>query len=123
MNNIRATTVDIQSKESNKLDLYSRQSEVSAQAITYTIIIVTVAAAGITSVLVYAINRDIHTRHLTVQRSLQTEVENRTEQLQIANEHCPPFRYSNAYAPSLFDLVLRLQPQAGQDFLHRCSDK
>src|SRR5215472_1983655 len=86
MNNIRATTVDIQSQQNNTLDLYSRQSEAYAQAITYTIIIVTVVAAGITSVLVYAINRGMHRRHLAVQRSLQTEVDNTTEQLQIANE-------------------------------------
>jgi signal transduction histidine kinase len=86
MDNIRATTVDIQSQENNMLDLDSRQSEAYAQAITHTIIIITVVAAGITSVLVYAINRGMHRRHLAVQRSLQTEVENRTEQLQIANE-------------------------------------
>jgi signal transduction histidine kinase len=86
MDNIRATTVDIQSQENNMLDLDSRQSEAYAQAITHTIIIITVVAAGITSVFVYAINRGMHRRHLAVQRSLQTEVENRTEQLQIANE-------------------------------------
>jgi signal transduction histidine kinase len=86
MNNIRATTVDIQSQENNMFDLDSRKSEAYAQAITHTIIIVTVVAAGITSFLVYAINRGMHRRHLAVQRSLQTEVENRTEQLQIANE-------------------------------------
>jgi signal transduction histidine kinase len=68
------------------LDLDTRQSDAYALTITYTIIIITVVAAGITSVLVYAINRGMYRRHLAVQRSLQTEVENRTEQLQIANE-------------------------------------
>ena len=86
MNNIRATIVDIQTQENNMLDLDTRQSDAYAQTITYTIIIITVVAAGITSVLVYTINRGMYRRHLAVQRSLQTEVENRTEQLQIANE-------------------------------------
>jgi signal transduction histidine kinase len=85
MDNIRGITVDIQSQQNNMLDLDARQSEAYARIITYTIIITTVVAAGVTSVLVYAINRGIHRRHLAVQRSLQTEVEKRTEQLQIAN--------------------------------------
>jgi signal transduction histidine kinase len=38
-----------------------------------------------TGVLVYAINRGIHRRHLAVERLLQTEVEKRTGQLQTAN--------------------------------------
>src|SRR5262249_54956978 len=80
MNNIRATIVDIQTQENNMLDLDTRQSDAYAQTITYTIIIITVVAAGITSVLVYTINRGMYRRHLAVQRSLQTE------QLQIANE-------------------------------------
>ena len=63
----------------------TRQSQAYAQAITYTIIITTLVAAGRTSVSVLVINRGIHKRHLAVQRSLQTEVEKRTEQLQIAN--------------------------------------
>jgi len=85
MDNIRAIGADIQV---NRITCWTwiLHSQSYAQAITYTIIITTVAAAGITSVLVHAINRDIHRRHLAVQRSLQTEVENRTEQLQIANE-------------------------------------
>ncbi|MGB6592847.1 MAG: hypothetical protein WBE68_15210 [Candidatus Nitrosopolaris sp.] len=69
------------------LALDTRQSQAYAQAITYTIIITTLVAAGITSVSVFVINRGIHKRHLAVQRSLQTEVEKRTEQLQIANNH------------------------------------
>jgi len=75
MDKIRAIAVDIQSHNNNMLD--NRQSDAYAQTISYTIIITIVAAAGITSVLVHAINRDIHRRHLTVQRSLQTEVEKR----------------------------------------------
>jgi signal transduction histidine kinase len=85
MDKIRAIAVDIQSQQNKMLDLDTTQSEAYEQTITYTIIITTVAAAGITSVLVYAIDRGIHRRHLAVQRSLQTEVEKRTEQLQIAN--------------------------------------
>jgi signal transduction histidine kinase len=85
MDKIRAIAVDIQSHQNNILDLDTTQSEAYAQSITYTIIITTVATAAITSVLVYAINRGIHRRHLAVQRSLQTEVEKRTGQLQVAN--------------------------------------
>jgi len=85
MDKIRSIAVDIQSQQNKRLDLDTTQSEAYEQTITYTIIITTVVAAGITSVLVYAINRGIHSRHLAVQRSLQTEVEKRTEQLQIAN--------------------------------------
>jgi signal transduction histidine kinase len=85
MDNIRAIIVDIQNQQNKMLALDTRQSQAYAQAITYTIIITTVVAAAITSVLVYAINRGIRRRHLAVLRSLQTEVEKRTEQLQIAN--------------------------------------
>jgi signal transduction histidine kinase len=85
MDKIRAIAVDIQSQQNNMLDLDIRQSDAYAQTISYTIIITTVAAAGITSVLVHAINRDIHRRHLAVQRSLQTEVKKRTEELQVSN--------------------------------------
>ena len=85
MDNIRAIAVDTQSQQNKMLDLDTAQSEAYEQTITYTIIITTVAAAAITSVLVYAINRGIHRRHLAVQRSLQTEVEKRTGQLQTAN--------------------------------------
>jgi signal transduction histidine kinase len=84
MDKIRATAVDVQSQQNKMLDL-DTQSEAYEQTITYSIIITTVAAAAITSVLVYAINRGIHKRHLAVQRLLQTEVEKRTGQLQIAN--------------------------------------
>jgi signal transduction histidine kinase len=85
MDKIREIAVDVKSHQNNMLDLDTRQSEAYAQTITYTIIITTVAAVAITSALVYAINRGVHRRHLAVQRSLQTEVEKRTEQLQIAN--------------------------------------
>ena len=87
MDNIRAIIVDIQNQQNKMLALDTRQSQAYAQAITYTIIITTLVAAGITSVSVFVINRGIHKRHLAVQRSLQTEVEKRTEQLQIANNH------------------------------------
>jgi signal transduction histidine kinase len=85
MDKIQTITVAIQSQQNNILDLDTRQSETYEQNITYTIIIITGVAAGITSVLVYAINRGIHRRHLAVERSLQTEVDKRTEQLQIVN--------------------------------------
>ena len=85
MDNIRAITVDIQNQQNKMLALDTRQSQAYAQAIAYTIIITTLVAAGIASVSVFVINRGIHKRHLAVQRSLQTEVEKRTEQLQIAN--------------------------------------
>jgi signal transduction histidine kinase len=87
MDNIRAIIVDIQNQQNKMLALDTGQSQAYAQAITYTIIITTLVAAGITSVSVFVINRGIHKRHLAVQRSLQTEVEKRTEQLQIANNH------------------------------------
>jgi signal transduction histidine kinase len=52
---------------------------------TRIIVITTLAAAGISGVSVFAINRGIYKRHLAIQRSLETEVQKRTEELQTAN--------------------------------------
>ena len=86
MDKIRATTLDIQNHENSLLDLDTRQTQAYAQTITQTIFIATLVAAGITSVSVFVINRDIQKRHMAVQKSLQIEVEKRTEQLQIVNK-------------------------------------
>ena len=86
MDKIRATTLDIQNQENSLLDLDTRQTQAYAQTITQTIFIATLVAAGITSVSVFVINRGIQKRHLAVQKSLQIEVEKRTEQLQIVNK-------------------------------------
>jgi signal transduction histidine kinase len=67
------------------VSLESRQAQAYAQTLTQTITITTLGAAGLTSVSVFVINRGEHKRHLAVQRSLQNEVEKRTEQLQIVN--------------------------------------
>lgn len=85
MDKIRATTLYIQSQQNNTLSNATRQSQAYAQAITRTIIITTVIAASITGISIFAINRDIHKRHLAVQRSLQTQVKQRTEELQNTN--------------------------------------
>jgi pseudouridine-5'-phosphate glycosidase len=78
MENIRSTDFDIQSQ------LNSTLSNVTcAKTITSTTIAATLVAAGIIGVSLFAINRGIHKRHLTIQTSLQTEV--RKEELQIAN--------------------------------------
>ena len=86
MDKIRTTILDIQSQQNNNLSTATRRSESYAQTLTQTIIIATLVAAIITSVSLFAINRGIHKRHLAVQRSLQTEVKKRTEELQIAND-------------------------------------
>src|SRR5215469_14198488 len=86
MDNIRVTALDIENQEKNLLAMYTNQSQAYAQNITYTIIVTTLIAAGIIGVSVFVINRRIHKRHLAVQRSLQVEVEKRTEQLQVANK-------------------------------------
>jgi len=62
------------------------QSEAYAQALTQTIIIATLVAAGLTRVSVFVINHGINKRHLDVQRLLQIDVGKRTEQLHIANK-------------------------------------
>ena len=85
MDNIRATALDIENQQKKLLAMYTNQSQSYAQNITYTIIITTLVAAGIIGASVFVINRGMHTRHLAIQKSLQNEVEKRTEQLQIAN--------------------------------------
>jgi hypothetical protein len=52
---------------------------------TRIIVITTLAAAAITGVSVFVIDRGNYKRHLAVQRSLETEVKKRTEELQTAN--------------------------------------
>jgi hypothetical protein len=86
MDNIRATALDIENQQKSLLAMYTNQSQAFALNITYTIIATTLAAAGIIGVSIFVINRSIHKRHLTIQRSLQDEVEKRTEQLQIVNK-------------------------------------
>jgi signal transduction histidine kinase len=85
MDNIRATALNIENQQKNLLAMYTNQSQAYAQNITYTIIVTTLIAAGIIGVSVFVINRRIHKRHLAIQRSLQTEVKQRTEELHIAN--------------------------------------
>jgi hypothetical protein len=85
MDNIRATARDIENQQNNLLAMYTNQSRTYAQNIIHTIIVTALIAAGITGVSVFVINRGIHEHHLAIQKSLQTEVEKRTEQLQIAN--------------------------------------
>lgn len=86
MDKIQANTLDIQNQQNSMVALDSRQAQAYAQTLTQTITITTLGAAGLTSVSVFVINRGVHKRHLAVQRSLQSEVEKRTEQLQIVND-------------------------------------
>jgi signal transduction histidine kinase len=85
MDDIRATALDIENQQKNLLAMYTNQSHAYAQNIAYSIIITALVAAAIIGVSVFVINRGIHKRHFAIQRSLQTEVEKRTVQLQIAN--------------------------------------
>lgn len=85
MDKIQANTLDIRNQQNNMITLDSRQAQAYTQTLTQTITITTLGAAGLTSVSVFVINRGIHKRHLAVERSLQTEVEKRTGQLQTAN--------------------------------------
>jgi signal transduction histidine kinase len=85
MDKIRATALDIENQQKNLLAMYTNQSQAYAQNITYTIIITTLVAAGIIGVSIFVINRGIHKRHLAIRRSLENEVKQRTEELQIAN--------------------------------------
>src|SRR5215467_12802578 len=87
MDSIRATALDIENQQKNLLAMYTNQTQAYAQNITYFIIVTTLIAAGIIGVSVFAINRSIHKRHLATQRSLQTEIRQKTEELQIANNH------------------------------------
>jgi signal transduction histidine kinase len=85
MDNIRVTALDIENQEKNLFAMYTNQSQAYAQNITYTIIITTLVAAGIIGVSIFVINRGIHKRHFAIQRSLENEVKQRTEELQIVN--------------------------------------
>lgn len=85
MDKIRTITSDIQSQENNTLSDADSQSEAYAHIITNTIMITTIIAAATTGVSIFAINRGIHKRHLAIQRSLQTQVKQRTEELQNTN--------------------------------------
>ncbi|MGB6529573.1 MAG: HAMP domain-containing sensor histidine kinase [Candidatus Nitrosopolaris sp.] len=85
MDKIQANTPDIQNPQNSMLAPDIRQSEAYVQALTQTIIIASLVAAGLTSVSVFVINHGINKRHLAIERLLQIEVEKRTEQLQIAN--------------------------------------
>jgi signal transduction histidine kinase len=86
MDNIRATALDIENQQKNLLAMYTNRSEAYAQNTIYTIIITTLVAAGIIGVSVFVIKLGIQKRHLVIQRSLQNEVKQRTEELQIAND-------------------------------------
>jgi signal transduction histidine kinase len=86
MDNIRATALDIENQQKNLLAMYTNRSEAYAQNTIYTIIVTTLVAAGIIGVSVFVIKLGIQKRHLAIQRSLQNEVKQRTEELQIAND-------------------------------------
>jgi|SRR5215831_4324087 len=86
MYKIQANTPDIQSQQNSMLALDIRQSEAYTQALTQTIIIATLVAAGLTGVSVFVINHGINKRQLAVEGLLQIEVEKRTELSQIANK-------------------------------------
>ena len=86
MDKIQANTLDVQNQQNSMVALDSRQAQAYVQTLTQTITITTLGAAVLTSASVFVINRGLHKRHLAVQRSLQSEVEKRTEQLQIANK-------------------------------------
>jgi signal transduction histidine kinase len=86
MGKIQANTLGIQKQQNSMLAMDIRQSEAYTQALSQTIVIATLIAAGLTSVSVFVINRGINKRHLAVARLLQIEVEKRTEQMQIANK-------------------------------------
>ncbi|MGA9150307.1 MAG: ATP-binding protein, partial [Candidatus Nitrosopolaris sp.] len=85
MDNIRATALDIENQQKNLLAMYTDQSHAYAQNIAYAIIVITLVAASIIGVSVFVINRGIHKRHFAIQRSLENEVKQRTEELQIVN--------------------------------------
>jgi signal transduction histidine kinase len=87
MDNIRATALDIENEQKNLLAMYTNESQIYAQNITYIIIVTTLIAAGIIGVSLFVINRGIRKHHLAIQRSLQIEVKQKTEELQIANNH------------------------------------
>ncbi len=85
MDKIRTITADIQSRLRYAISNATIKTQDYAQAMTRTIVITTLAAVSISGVSVFAIDRGIYKRHLAVQRSLETEVQKRTEELQTAN--------------------------------------
>jgi signal transduction histidine kinase len=85
MDKIRTATADIQSRLRYALSNATIKTQDYALAITRIIVITTLAAAGITGVSVFVIDRGIYKRHLAIQRSLETEVKKRTEELQTVN--------------------------------------
>lgn len=85
MDKIRTITSYIQSRLRDALSSATTKTQNYAQAMTRIIVITTLAAAAITGVSVFVIDRGIYKRHLAVQRSLETEVKKRTEELQTAN--------------------------------------
>jgi signal transduction histidine kinase len=85
MEKIRSIGFDLQSQLNGTLSNVTTKTQAYAKTITSTTIAATLVAAGIIGVSLFAINRGIHKRHLTIQRSLETEVRKRTEELQIAN--------------------------------------
>jgi len=85
MDKIRTITADIQSRLRYALSNATIKTQDYTQAMTRIIVITTITAAVIVGISIFAINRDIYKRHLAVQRSLKTEVQIRTEELQNAN--------------------------------------
>ena len=85
MDKIQAITADIQSRLRYSLSNATIKTQDYTQAMTRIIVITTITAAVIVGISIFAINRDIYKRHLAVQRSLKTEVQIRTEELQNAN--------------------------------------
>jgi len=85
MDKIRTITADIQTQLRYALSSTTLKTQNYAQAMTRIIVITTLAAAAITGVSVFVIDRGIYKRHLAVQKRLETEVEKRTEELQTVN--------------------------------------
>jgi signal transduction histidine kinase len=84
MDKIRTITANIQSQVRYALSNTTVKTQNYAQAMTRIIVITTLAAVAITSVSVFVIDRGIFKRHF-VQKTLETEVRKRTEELQTVN--------------------------------------
>jgi CHASE3 domain sensor protein len=85
MDTIRSTLGNIQNQENTLLSNEAIQSQAYSRAITNTIFVATIVASIIVSVSLFVINHRVNKRNLEAQRSLQTEVKNRTEELHNAN--------------------------------------
>ena len=85
MDKIRTITANIQSQVRYALSNTTVKTQNYAQAMTRIIVITTLAALAITGVSVFVIDRGIYKRHLAVQKTLETEVQKRTEELQTVN--------------------------------------